>query len=118
MHGRFWAYLAAMIIIAALMVFFYGSRARLERETARVEAASFQAARTDLENYLARQTDGRKMVTLAKRLSHQDARLIEPIIARAYALNPNSRDIAILLAAFRPEMKKRVEELDPLYRLP
>ena len=117
MHGRFWLYLAAVIILVAETTILYGSRARLEREAAALEATNWQITKTSLEDYLAGQTDARKMVSLAKRMSSQDPRLIELIIERAYLLNPNSRDIAVLLAAFRPEMKKRVIELDPLYQL-
>lgn len=69
----------------------------------------------NLKRYLANENDERKLVSLAKKLRHMPEEVLEPIVLRAYELNSNSRDIAILASHFRPELVERVKELDPLY---
>ena len=115
MSGRFWFYLAVLIVGAGELSLLVGGRARLNNELSRLNQAAFEEQEAALKPYLARQTDERKLVSLAKRLKQGDQRLLQLIIERAYELNPNSRDIALLASYFHPELKEKVKELDPLY---
>jgi len=115
MTGRFWFYLAVTIVIIAELTWLHGGRNRLNNELARLDNAAAQQQLTSLRGYLGKQTNERKLVSLAKLLKNREAWLLQPIIDRAYELNPNSRDIALLASFFHPELKERVKELDPLY---
>jgi len=116
MSGRAWFYLLASIVISGLLSFLLWNQSRLAQEQSKIEQDSLSAARLSMEDYLAKQKDGRKLVTLARRVNHIRPELVEPIILRAYELLPNSRDVAILASTYRPELKEKVKELDPLYQ--
>jgi len=115
MSSRFWFYLLAAIIISALLSFLLWNKSRIASDQLRIEQESLSSARESMNSYLAKQTDGRKLVTLAKRISVSRPELVEPVILRAYELLPNSRDVAILASIYRPELKAKIKELDPLY---
>lgn len=117
MKPRFWFYLAALIIIIGLLTGLLSIRNAGTNEVARLDQIYLERQLQDLNSYLANQEDERKLISLAKKLHHADWRLLQPIIERAYEINPNSRDIALLASVFRPELKQRVRELDPLYPL-
>jgi hypothetical protein len=114
--NRFWFYFLVIIIVAGLLTVLYTERSRLDHRIASLNDQSYQLQRQQLQSYLDQQTDARKLVSLAKHLATGDQRLLGMIIDRAYQLNPNSRDIALLASNFHPELKKRVQELDPLYQ--
>ncbi len=116
MSGRFWFYLGALIIIAGLGTTYTANARRFENDQRRLEAAAADADRGRLEEYLKKQTDSYKLVRLA--LTYQITRpeLVEPTALRAFELNQNSRDIAILAAPFSQKAKERILFLDPLYQ--
>jgi hypothetical protein len=115
MSSRFWFYLLVAIVISGLLSFLLWSQSRIASDQLKIEQDSLASARESMNSYLAKQTDGRKLVTLAKRVSDTRPELVEPIILKAYELLPNSRDVAILASAYRPELKEKIKELDPLY---
>jgi hypothetical protein len=115
MSGRFWFYLLATIVVSALLSFLLWNKSRIASDQLKIEQESLSQARQSIDNYLAKQTDGRKLVTLAKRISVSRPELVEPVILKAHDLLPNSRDVAILASVYRPELKEKIKELDPLY---
>lgn len=115
MSGRLWFYLLAAIIISSLLSFLLWNKSRIASDQQKIEQESLTLARLSMDRYLSKQVDGRKLVTLAKRLSHSRPELVEPVVLKAYELLPNSRDVAILASVYRPELKEKIKELDPLY---
>lgn len=116
MIGRFWFYLPVLIIIAGLGSYLSWIHTRQDSELAAIELASDKQRQASMAVYLAAQTDGRKMISLAKTVEKTAPELVEPIVLKAYELLPNSRDAAILASHYRPELKEKVKELDPLYQ--
>lgn len=115
MIGRFWFYLPSLIIIAGLGSYLSWVNSRQASELAAIELAATQERRESIDQFLTRQTDGRKLISLAKRFEKTEPELVEPIVLKAYELLPNSRDAALLASYYRPDLKHRVKELDPLY---
>lgn len=115
MGGRFWFYLGAVIIIAGLGTTQLANARRLENELAKIEADGLSASQKTLETYLEKQTDSRKLVGLALLYDKTRPELIRSIALRAFELNKDSRDIALLAAPYSEEAKERVHFLDPLY---
>ena len=113
---RWWAWGVAVIVVVSLATYW-----RLEsQEIARSQAAAIQAAKKERDEafsrYLRQQTNGYTLVTLAKRLnSDGNEQLVEQLILRAHELEPQSRDIAVLAARYRPELNDAVQKIDPLY---
>lgn len=115
MTGRFWFYLAALIVIAGIGTTYLASARRSANERARSEAAAVSDSKSALAEYLSRQTDSRKLVNLAILYQKTRPELVEPVAVRAFELNKNSRDIALLASPYSEEAKERVKFLDPLY---
>jgi len=116
MSNRFWFYLGVAIVIVGLFSYRTGVRNKISNDINRINLESRQAALSDLSKYLEKQTDERKLVSLAKKLRNRESWLLEAIIDRAYAINPKSRDITLLASEFHPELKEKVKILDPLYK--
>ena len=115
MHGRFWFYLPVVIIITGLFSYLAWNNSKIKSEISLIEKQS-QENRLNLINlWLDGQTDGRKLITLAKTFQLNQPELVEPVILKAYELLPNSRDAAILASYYQPELKEEVKKLDPLY---
>jgi len=115
MIKRGWFYLAVLIVVAGEITVLNMVRIKQHRELVRINDQATARQQQDLNTYLTRQTDARKLVRLAKLLTHNQSFLLQPIIDRAYALNPNSRDITLLASSYHPELKDQVTKLDPLY---
>lgn len=115
MTGRFWFYLPSLIIIAGLGSYLSWVKAHQNDQLAIINLAAAQERREGLDRFLSRQTDGRKLISLAKNLEKTEPELVEPIVLKAYELLPNSRDAALLASHYRTELKEKVKELDPLY---
>ncbi len=115
MTKRGWFYLAVAIILVGEIVAFNMVRIRQSRELADINDQATAHQEKDLTTYLDRQTDDRKLVRLAKLLARSQSSVLRPIIDRAYALNPKSRDITLLASSYHPELKDQVTKLDPLY---
>ena len=103
------------MIVAGLYSWRTATVNAINNEVGRIEQASQQERVANIARYVATQTDERKLVSLAKKLSHSDKETLRIIIDRAYELNPGSRDITLLASTFHPELKARILELDPLY---
>lgn len=104
--------------IIALIIAGYGNIAikKTIRQSEKQQATNNETQTTQIKEYLAKQTDARKMVRLSLQLATGGNRaLTQAVIDRAYELINNSRDIALLDSYFHPELKQRVVELDPLY---
>jgi|GEM_PF-1307196 len=115
MPKRRWFYLvSAAIVLIEIGALIGISRFSQDKESA-IDRQGVLEQVENLKSYLAAESDERKLVSLAKKLRHAPEEILEPIVLRAYELNPNSRDIAVLASHFRPELKERVKELDPLY---
>lgn len=114
--SRFWFYLGALVVVAGLYSWRTATVNSINNEVGRIEQAASQERIGNMERYVATQTDERKLVSLAKKLSHSDKETLRIIIDRAYELNPGSRDITLLASEFHSELKGRVLELDPLYK--
>lgn len=107
--------------IIALVIAGYGniSIRRIVRQSEKQQAANNETQMVQMKEYLAKQTDARKMVRLSLKLAPSGNKaLTQAAIDRAYELKNNSRDIALLDSYFHPELKQRVVELDPLYEMP
>ena len=115
MAKRGWFYLAVVIVLVGEIVTFNMVRIRQSRELAEINDQALARQEQDLTIYLTHQTDDRKLVRLAKLLAHDQASPLQLIIDRAYALNPKSRDIALLASSYHPELKDQVTKLEPLY---
>lgn len=115
MHNRFWFYLASIITIAALGGVYLMNKRQLDNELQQLTSVAVEADHQQLAAYLDRQTDAFKLVGLAKLYAKNRPDLVRPVVERAYALNPNSRDIAILASPYLPAAKERVKFLDPLF---
>lgn len=113
---RFWFYLAVSIVILGEFSFYKIDQNHIAAQQSRIEKTAIESQVSSLDSYLALQTDERKLVSLAKHLRNSSPVILKPIIDKAYALNPNSRDITLLASYFHPELKARVTELDPLYK--
>lgn len=112
---RFCFYLGTVIILIGLVSWWAAARNQINQTAIQQLEVSRQEQKGSLKEYLGKQADSRKLVSLAKRLKYADPAVLRPIVERAYELNPNSRDIALLASFFKPELKDRVLELDPLY---
>lgn len=112
---RTWYYLAAAIIITALLVFGALETNSIRRQQILIQSQSSSLLQQQLQNYVANQTDPHKLISLAKRLQGADSAVLQVLIDKAYAFNPNDRDVAALDSQFHPELASHVTELDPLY---
>ena len=115
MHGRFWFYLPVAIIITGLFSYLTWNNSKIKSEISLIERISQENRLNSINAWLENQTDGRKLITLAKTFQHNQPELVEPVILKAYELLPNSRDAAILASYYKPELKEAVKKLDPLY---
>lgn len=71
----------------------------------------------NLDAYLIKQKDERKLVSLIKKIPNEDYEILRRIALRAYELNGQSRDIALIASQFDPKIKEKVIKLDPLHNL-
>jgi len=115
MTSRFWAYSSFAIVATALAVVFVMEKNsqliaqnKLTHESQQEQAVAF-------DRYLAGQTDEHQLLTLAKMLRHGESWRLQKIAQRAYAINPNARDVALFASYFQPDLSQRVRQLDPLY---
>ncbi len=115
MSSRVWLYLTAVIIAGALVTRGALAVSAVNRESRSLEAKSLNEQREILDRYLAKQTDEHKLLRLAKQMQHRPSELLQMVAERAYEVNPNNRDIVVLNSFFKPELKPRIIELDPLY---
>jgi hypothetical protein len=116
MTGRFWFYLGASVVIVGLYSWRLAAVNSVTHEISRIDQASLQAQSDSLQTWADGQTDERKVVSLAKKLRTRDQALLKILVDRAYAINPNSRDITILASQIHPELKDKILQLDPLYK--
>lgn len=115
MSRRFWFYSASLIVIAGLLVWLLAIRNQHRNEQERQEALFAADQQAQLEKYLSDHNDDRKLVTLAKHYAKTEPGLVRQVVEKAYELNPNSRDIVILVSHYHPELKEKIKFLDPLY---
>lgn len=115
MHGRFWFYLPVIIIITGLFSYLTWSNSKIKSEILLIEKQSQENRLNSINLWLNNQTDGRKLITLAKTFQLNQPELVEPVILKAYELLPDSRDVAILASHYQPEIKEEIRKLDPLY---
>jgi len=97
-------------------VFWAVESSRIHHEIAQKEERGRQEQLAAMQTYLAKQTDAHKLVKLLKCISYSDEAILRAVTLRAYELDNNNRDIAILASFFDNGAKKRIIELDPLYR--
>lgn len=116
MAKRFWYYLAALITAVILLTYYAINITVSHRQISHYNAESLENQKSSLENYLTKQTDPRKLISLAKRLKGREDALIQLVADKAYELAPDSRDAALLASAFHSELKDKLLELDPLYQ--
>lgn len=116
MHNRFWLYLAFGIVLTGLISYWTIEKNSLQASIVSKQQTNEQQRISAMEDFLSRQTNGHKLVSLAKRMNPEDSKLIEMVVMRAYELEPDRRDIALLASAYDPAIKKRIEKLDPLYK--
>lgn len=115
MRNRFWFYMPVIIIIVGLTSYLMWSNSSINSEISLIEKNSQDARLNSINSWLTKQTDGRKLITLAKTFQNNEPELVEPIILKAYELLPDNRDAAILASHYRPEIKEKIKTLDPLY---
>lgn len=116
MNHRLWFYLGAAVVILGLYGWRLAGTYSINNQISRINQASQQSQSDNLRRWALNQTDERKLISLAKRLKNRDQWLLQILIDRAYALNPNSRDITLLASQFHPELKPKVLILDPLFQ--
>lgn len=116
MTPRAWLYLGVAIMLVALLTWYEEEKSEIRRVSENQTAESREVVVSAFRSYLKDQKNERSLVTLAKRIRLIDAELTRLTVERAYEINPNSRDIVILMSNYRPELKKRILELDPLYQ--
>ena len=116
MTNRHWFYLGAIIIIGGLLVVGAANSNLLRRQRLALENQRIVKQKEQFSGYLAKQTDGQKLVRLAKQMKNSDPVILDLIIDRAYELEPADRDIVVLSSYYHPELKNKILELDPLYK--
>ena len=116
MHGRFWFYLPVIIIITGLLSYLVWNNSNISNEISLIEKKAMESRLKSINSWLDNQTDGRKLITLAKTFQNSQPELVGPIVLKAYELLPDSRDAAILASHYKPELKEEVKKLDPLYK--
>lgn len=116
MSSRFWFYLGAVIVIAGLGTTHLANTRKLANELAALETHSLTENQEALTHYLEKQTDSRKLVSLALLYQKTRPELVRPVALRAFELNKDSRDIAVLAAPYSQEARERIRFLDPLYK--
>lgn len=116
MNGRFWFYLPVIIIITGLISYLVWNNSKINNEISLIEKRSQENRLNMVNTWLGSQTDGRKLITLAKAFQNSEPELVEPIVLKAYELLPDSRDAAILASHYKPEIKEEIKKLDPLYK--
>lgn len=115
MGARFWFYRGAAIIIVGLVSLLVAETTATNRAVERLNSAAATARSNQLQTYLAKQTDPHKLVRLARALVATDQITdAQAVIDKAYELEPNSPTITLLASQFHPQLKKRVQELNPL----
>lgn len=114
-NHRTWYYLGAAIIIGALIVFGMIESNNIRRQQILIQSQSTSDLQQEMTNYVAAQTDPHKLISLAKRLKDADSSILQIIIDKAYALNPNDRDTLVLASQFHPELASKITQIDPLY---
>lgn len=115
MSSRVWAYLGFGIIVSALLVWYFSESRAQTGDIRAINAQDQQEQTASFDAYLAKQTDERKLLVLAKHLRGGEQWRLRKIADRAYALNPAARDVALFASYFRPELQEKVRQLDPLY---
>lgn len=116
MHNRFWLYLAFGIVLAGLISYWTIEKNSLQASVVSEQLINQQQRVSAMKDFLSRQTNGHKLVSLAKRMNPEDSKLIEMVIMRAYELEPDRRDIAILASTYDSSIEKKIQFLDPLYK--
>jgi hypothetical protein len=101
MNNRVWAYLGFSIVISALLVWYFSESRAQTREIQTINNLAEQEQTTSFDAYLAKQTDERKLLVLAKLLRSGEQWRLRKIADRAYALNPTARDVALFASYFR-----------------
>jgi len=115
MTSRFWFYLAVVIALVGLLVFGLIERAKSQVEVSRIDHRAQIERTANMSTYLQHQTDEIKLIRLAKQLKNSQPELVGLVADRAYAINPNSRDVLVLDSYFHPELTSKLLEVDPLY---
>lgn len=115
MSARVWLYLTAAVIAVALITRGTLVISAVNKEIAALEAESIANQKDSLAMYLAEQSDEHKLLRLAKQMKNSDPALLIMVADRAYEVNPKNRDIVVLASFFRPELKPKILEIDPLY---
>lgn len=116
MTRRTWFYLISLIIIVTLGLWYSIATHKIDAQVGRVQAAGLDDQTKSWDTYLAKQTDEHKLVRLLKKLTYADPKVLEMITLKAYELAPDNRDIVILASYFKPELKEKILQLDPLYQ--
>lgn len=114
MGNRFWLYLPAAIVALGLVAFWNWERIDSQAQAAAATSQSLAFEQTDLKTFLAKQTDGPKLISLAKHVNSNQPELVEIIIEKAYALAPTNPDAVLLASAYHPELKAKALQLNPL----
>jgi hypothetical protein len=115
MPQRFWLYLAALIAIAGLGGYYLLHKRSVETELQKLVAVGVEADQQALDRYLGNQVDGLKLVGLVKLLAKNRPELVRPVALRAFELEPNRRDVALLASPYSEIAKERLQFLDPLF---
>lgn len=115
MTNRVWAYLGFGIVVSAILVWYLSESHAQARTIRTINSQDQQEQTAQFDTYLAKQTDERKLLVLAKNLRSGEQWRLRKIADRAYALNPAARDVALFASYFRPELQEKVRQLDPLH---
>lgn len=115
MKSRLWLYLSSAVIVAILLSVAVGLEAKINDSIKTKNQQSLDNEKTEMTQYLAKQTDPFKLVSLAKKLIIINPPLVQLVADKAYELNPNRRDIVLLDSQFHPELKSKLTVIDPLY---
>ncbi|HSX41789.1 MAG TPA: hypothetical protein VLE93_00390 [Candidatus Saccharimonadales bacterium] len=114
MRNRFWLYLPAAIVVLGLLAFWNWEKNDFQAQAAANTTKSLAATQADLKTFLATQTDGPRLISLAKRLNKIRPELVRPVVEKAYALAPTNPDAVYLASAYHSELKAKALQLNPL----
>lgn len=112
--NRLLLYVPAAIAVLGLVAFWNWSNNDLQAQANTVIAQGLKTAQTDLQKFLTKQTDGPKLIGLARRLNKNQPELVKPVVEKAYALAPTNPDAVLLASAYHPELKAKALQLNPL----
>ena len=116
MPRRFWVYIATIILLSGMVVYYQYQKAKIDRQAQDSEKQFQTEQASQLQIFLDKQNDPIKLVRIAKNFSSINPDFTKLAILKAHELSPNSRDITLLASSYDSSLTEKLKTLDPLYK--